>query len=224
MTGDGPSAAICEFDSFAVERLTSRLSALEHRVSLLADGPAHNRPATAPQPAKAVTEEPSETQSNGTGFEDNQEELKRLVIAVVEQERKERKARTEERLQELEELSQGPYEQYNYLVNRIGKELQLSDDQKEHYYELLNEYQQRLAEEMKSIDALSETATRGEGVGILQPRLATEILEEFAVVLSSEQERKYRELGYDGFSSFYPQASAFDLDVPDDMAGFDDEE
>lgn len=83
------------------------------------------------------------------------DQLKAYVFAVLEEERRLRdeerqrereevRNRFEERRKELAALREGPYDRYNLKVNSLAKVLELTDAQKQSYFELSKQYQEKL--------------------------------------------------------------------------------
>ncbi|MGQ9590611.1 MAG: hypothetical protein ACUVYA_10005, partial [Planctomycetota bacterium] len=115
------------------------LGRLESRApvaAVLLDGEAKER-------AAALVEEP--------------DRLKQYVFAAIAEERQLREAerekkrqemrqRMEERRKEMEALSEGPYERYNLKVNSMAKVLNLTESQRQSYYELTKGYSEKLEE------------------------------------------------------------------------------
>lgn len=85
--------------------------------------------------------------------------LKDLVIAAIaeereirekqqteerEKQREEMRQRMETRRQEMEQLAQGPYDRYNVRVNSMGKVLNMTETQKQQYFDLTKAYSDKL--------------------------------------------------------------------------------
>jgi hypothetical protein len=84
------------------------------------------------------------------------DDLRGFVKDVIQEEREERalesKRKAEERRKEMEELAQGPWGQFNYRVNTLGKKLGFSDSQKERYGAYLTDYSGRIEEIRQGLD------------------------------------------------------------------------
>jgi hypothetical protein len=115
------------------------------------------------------------------------------VIAEERQTRRDEQARKlKERSQEFEELGKGPYGKHNFKVNSIGKKLGLSDYQKQHYHDLLVDYQERFAGLRKGVDWRDEAARERHSQG--RQTLQDEFDVAFNQVLNAEQAQAYKDL------------------------------
>jgi chromosome segregation ATPase len=85
------------------------------------------------------------------------DQLKAFVYAALQEERtlrdeerqrerEELRNRFEERRKELAAFREGPYERFNLKVNSLAKVLELTDAQKQSYFELSKQYQEKLQE------------------------------------------------------------------------------
>jgi hypothetical protein len=78
-------------------------------------------------------------------------EERKLQEAERERQREERRVRMEERRKELEAMREGPYDRYNVKVNSLAKVLNLTDAQKQSYYDLVAAYSGKVEESMKQL-------------------------------------------------------------------------
>jgi hypothetical protein len=83
-------------------------------------------------------------------------ELRQFVARVIEEEREERERRraeeARERARSYRELREGPYGKYNYKVNSLARSLDLTDAQRQYYYDLLTQYDGRMKNLRSEID------------------------------------------------------------------------
>jgi len=90
------------------------------------------------------------------------DDLRNFVQQVIQEEREERRQEEQrkfkERQDELAALTNGPYGQFNFRVNTLGKRLGLSDPQKQRYHELLADYSARIEEIRKNLDRQDQVA------------------------------------------------------------------
>ena len=91
-------------------------------------------------------------------------DLKALVFAAIEEDRKvrqgeqqqqrdEMRQRMDERRKEMAALGEGPYDRFNFKVNSMAKALELTDAQKQAYYELSKQYSEKFDEARKTLAA-----------------------------------------------------------------------
>lgn len=112
-------------------------------------------------PVAAVALE-GEAKAQAAALVEEPDRLKQYVFAAIaeerqlreaerEKERQEMRQRMEERRKEMEALSEGPYERYNLKVNSMAKVLNLTDAQKQSYYELTKGYSDKLEEARRQL-------------------------------------------------------------------------
>ena len=130
--------------------IAERLDRLESSLgALAAKGEAYGAPAAVP----AVAAGGSSAPAPAAGVSPDQ--LKAYVFAVLQEERKVRdeererereelRTRFEERRKEFAAFREGPYESFNLKVNSLGKVLELTDAQKQSYFELSKQFQEKL--------------------------------------------------------------------------------
>lgn len=84
------------------------------------------------------------------------DDLRNFVQQVIQEEREERRREDQrklaERQEELAALQKGPYGQFNYRMNTMGKRLDLNEVQKQRYHEFLADYSTRIEEIRKNLD------------------------------------------------------------------------
>jgi hypothetical protein len=101
-------------------------------------------------------------------------ELKASVLAALEEDRLQRdeerqqrrdelRERFETRRQELANLSEGPYERLNLKVNSMGQVLALSEAQKQAFFEVSKQSQDRFQEERRQLAEAARAAREGGG-------------------------------------------------------------
>lgn len=153
----------------AIEGLRKDLGVMGERIDELASAQPVTIPtAPAPRPAGGET-------APGGGGGILASDLHDIVFAVIQEERRvreeteqqrreEMRQQMEERRKELEELSQGPYDRYNLRVNSMGKALELTDAQKEGFFELTKKYSEKFGEARKTLMAARQD-TEGQAEG-----------------------------------------------------------
>lgn len=159
--------------------LTTELQALREKVGSLEEQLAALRaretppvpgetvsPAPAATPPAVASREDSSRDEASTGEDpialtsqwekEDSDGLREFVRQTIRQEREEHqeelRKQAEERRKEYAELRKGPYGNHNYKVNSIAKKLNLTNQQKEYYYELLTDYSDQIRASRKGID------------------------------------------------------------------------
>jgi chromosome segregation ATPase len=155
-------------------------------------------------------------------------QLKATIAAVLEEERKlrdeerqlqreELRNRFEERQKELAAFKEGPYEGYNFKVNSLAKALELTDAQKQAYFDLSKTYQQKLQEGRQQLagapgegtEKTQESRAFGRGRGDrgqgrqLYENLQNEFTAEVQAILSPNQLETYGKLAQSALSFEY---------------------
>ena len=103
-------------------------------------------------------------------------DLQGVVAAVLEEERRvkeeerdrqreESRERLEERRRELAALSEGPFDRYNLKINSLGNVLNMTEAQKQGYFELTTAYREKLEEGMKQLRESRKNAKAEDGGG-----------------------------------------------------------
>jgi len=125
-------------------------------------------------------------------------------------EREAARQRAEAKRQELAALGEGPYDKYNLKVNSLGNVLQLSDAQKQAYYETIKQSRDKLKETLKQAMTAQGEATpapgsgeeggRGRGRGVwgkmreLQEAAQKEVEQSLASIFTPAQLETYNQL------------------------------
>jgi hypothetical protein len=79
--------------------------------------------------------------------------------------------RLEERRQQMEEMREGPYDRYNLKVNSLAKVLEMSDAQKQAYFELTQQYTEKFRQAREKMQAEREAQrAQAEAAGETQPQ------------------------------------------------------
>lgn len=79
------------------------------------------------------------------------DEHERLKDEAERLAREERRKQEEEQRKQKEGFRKGPYDRYNYKVNSMAFALEMDENQKTQYYELVRKYSDRFQEFMKTI-------------------------------------------------------------------------
>ncbi len=84
------------------------------------------------------------------------QQFRDIVSQAIDHDRtrrsEEQQRRMEDRRREIEEMNQGPFGNFNFRVNSIGKKLNLTDGQKLRYHELLADYSGRIEEMRRTVN------------------------------------------------------------------------
>ena len=143
--------------------------------------------------------------------EGGEERLRSFVTQVIGDERvartRERQQQAEDRRRHLAQLRQGPYGRHNYKVNSMSERLDLSERQKQYYYESIVAYVDRVAEtreaekrdkDNRQVDRDRRQELRNEFVRVITQTLSPEQAEIFASL--SEHEQRPDD-GYGGYGA-----------------------
>ncbi|MCZ6795894.1 MAG: hypothetical protein O7J95_19980, partial [Planctomycetota bacterium] len=143
--------------------------------------------------------------------EGGEERLRSFVTQVIGDERvartKEHQQQAEDRRRHLAQLRQGPYGRHNYKVNSMSERLDLSERQKQYYYESIVAYVDQVAEtreaEKRDTDNRQvyrdrRQELRSEFVRVITQTLSPEQAEIFASL--SEHEQRPDD-GYGGYGA-----------------------
>jgi hypothetical protein len=162
---DQPAAGAAEAELLALRRelaeTRDRIAVLEETVDVLRARGVEARPAveaTPPEdgagaaapPAEPTVEQPESAAAAAAELRPQTEEFREYVFGLIGEERRLReelqRQRAEEYRRELEELKKGPYERFNTKVNSMAKVLNLSDGQRDRYYEVSKAYWDEMQE------------------------------------------------------------------------------
>lgn len=157
-------------------------------------------------------------------------EHERLKDEAEQQQREERERQIAERRKQQEEFRQGPYDRYNTKINSMAFALNMDENQKTQYYELVKKYSEKFQESMRTLreqreannaDGNAEGSNprdrRGGGRGgfdreafqEITTNLQKEYTQEMGSLLTSTQLEAYNELS-DRAQSFMSTSSATD--------------
>ena len=130
--------------------------------------------------------------------------LREYMAAVIEEEHVARQQRqreaNERRRQEWQKFREGPYGRYNFQVNSIAKKLELDDEQKDVFFELLTKYDGLRKELWTTYKECypdlntDEAREQRQVVQEQQKELDKELEAEFTTVLDQDQAAAYTEL------------------------------
>jgi chromosome segregation ATPase len=138
--------------------------------------------------------------------------------AQRQEEREKARQAAEQRRQEREALQAGPYDRFNLKVNSLGKVLQLTDAQKQAYYEAITASRDKLKESLKqaaqaagAAGAEGQTAEGGRGRG----REAWGKMREASEAAQQELEQSLATIFTPSQLETYNQLSRSDRDMQD---------
>ncbi len=124
------------------------------------------------------------------------ESFENYIASLIEQDRKrrreEQRRQMEELRREIEEMRKGPYGRFNMKVNSLAKFLDMTDGQKDRYYEISKAYYEALQDLRKSIKW--NKAEERKRYKEEQDRLQDEYNAEVERILTADQVQRYRSL------------------------------